>query len=159
VPHDRVCYHPPIYYGERDRTIGIVFLGWGIASRPPISLDTMVPRTGGYAYDVGVWDLYHARAIFCRAVPNLRVAIRNFCIAAPHGLAITTTDQAAFGVLLEQYALAKLDCFASQDAVSSSLANWDAPTDAAPRGQHTSKETRLPKPGLPFCQPNESLGA
>jgi hypothetical protein len=36
--------------------------GWGIAHaavsrRPPISLDTMVPRTGGYAYVVGVWDL------------------------------------------------------------------------------------------------------
>jgi hypothetical protein len=33
--------------------------GWGIAHaavtrRPPISLDTMVPRTGGYAYGVGV---------------------------------------------------------------------------------------------------------
>jgi hypothetical protein len=36
--------------------------GWGIAHaavsrRPPISLDTIVPRTGGYTYAVGVWDL------------------------------------------------------------------------------------------------------
>jgi hypothetical protein len=36
--------------------------GWGIAHgavtrRPPVSLDTMVPRNGGYAYDVGVWEL------------------------------------------------------------------------------------------------------
>jgi hypothetical protein len=36
--------------------------GWEIAHaavsrRPPISLYTMVPRTEGYAYDVGVWDL------------------------------------------------------------------------------------------------------
>jgi hypothetical protein len=37
------------------------FSGWEIAHgavkrRPPISLDTVVPRTGGYAYGVGVWD-------------------------------------------------------------------------------------------------------
>jgi hypothetical protein len=36
--------------------------GWEIAHaavtrRPPISRYTMVPRTGGYACDVGVWDL------------------------------------------------------------------------------------------------------
>jgi hypothetical protein len=36
--------------------------GWAIAHavvtrRPPISLYMMVPRTGGYTYDVGVWDL------------------------------------------------------------------------------------------------------
>jgi hypothetical protein len=36
--------------------------GWEIAHgavtpRPPISFDTMVPRTEGYARDVGVWDL------------------------------------------------------------------------------------------------------
>jgi hypothetical protein len=35
--------------------------GWEIAHeavsrRPPISLYTMVPRTGGYTYTVGVWD-------------------------------------------------------------------------------------------------------
>ena len=37
-------------------------IGWEIAHaavtrRPPISLYTLVARTGGYAYDVGVWDL------------------------------------------------------------------------------------------------------
>jgi hypothetical protein len=36
--------------------------GWEIAHgavsrRPPISLNTMVHHTGGYTYDVGVWDL------------------------------------------------------------------------------------------------------
>ena len=36
--------------------------GWEMAHgavtrRPPIPLYTIVPRTGGYAYDVGVWDL------------------------------------------------------------------------------------------------------
>jgi hypothetical protein len=60
--------------------------GWGIAHgavtrRPPISLDTMVPRTGDYAYGVGVWDLSIVQGILCRAVPNLRVTIRNFFIA------------------------------------------------------------------------------
>jgi hypothetical protein len=28
-----------------------------VTRRPPISLDTVVPQTGSYAYDVGVWDL------------------------------------------------------------------------------------------------------
>ena len=51
--------------------------GWEIAHaavsrRPPIFLHTMVPRTGGYAYDDGVWDLSIIQgAIFCRAVPYL----------------------------------------------------------------------------------------
>jgi hypothetical protein len=27
-----------------------------VSRRPPISLYTVVPRTGGYAYAVGVWD-------------------------------------------------------------------------------------------------------
>jgi hypothetical protein len=50
--------------------------GWEIAHgavtrRPPISLDTMVPRTKGYTHDGGVWDLSIVRTIFCRAVPNL----------------------------------------------------------------------------------------
>jgi hypothetical protein len=33
---------------------------WGdgsVTRRPPIPLDTMVPRTEGYTHDVGVWDL------------------------------------------------------------------------------------------------------
>jgi hypothetical protein len=28
-----------------------------VTRRPPISLYTIVARTGGYTYDVGVWDL------------------------------------------------------------------------------------------------------
>jgi hypothetical protein len=58
--------------------------GWGVAHgavtrHPPISLDTMVPRTAGYAYEVwGLGFVHHSRTILCRAVPNLRATIRNF---------------------------------------------------------------------------------
>jgi hypothetical protein len=52
-----------------------------VTRRPLISLDTMVHRTEGNAYDVGVWDLSTIRAIICHAVSYLRVTIRNFCIA------------------------------------------------------------------------------
>jgi hypothetical protein len=44
-----------------------------VTRRPPISLDTMVPRTVDNTHDVGVWDLSIVqRAILCRAVPNRR---------------------------------------------------------------------------------------
>jgi hypothetical protein len=46
-----------------------------------IGLYTMVPRTGGCAYDVGVWVGIRPSfmgTIFCRAVPNLSVTIRIF---------------------------------------------------------------------------------
>jgi hypothetical protein len=60
--------------------------------RPLISLPTMVPNTGGYTYDDGVWDLFIvSRAVFCRAVPNLRVAIRNFFIAVWRGEGVLLT--------------------------------------------------------------------
>jgi hypothetical protein len=40
------------------------------------------PVPGGYAYDVGVWDLSIVQGPFSVApVPNLKVTIRNFCIA------------------------------------------------------------------------------
>ena len=46
-------------------------------------LYTMVPRTGGYAYGVGVWDLSIIQGPFsvapCQTLAY--VAIRNFCIA------------------------------------------------------------------------------
>jgi hypothetical protein len=35
-----------------------------VTRRPPISLDTMVPRTEGYAYDVAVWDSSIAQGPF-----------------------------------------------------------------------------------------------
>jgi hypothetical protein len=43
-------------------TTGFGIRGWefahgAVSRRPPVSLDTMVPRTGGYACDVGVWNL------------------------------------------------------------------------------------------------------
>jgi hypothetical protein len=50
--------------------------GWGIAHaavtrRPPIPPDTMVHRTGGYAYDIGsLGFVFHSRTILCRSVPN-----------------------------------------------------------------------------------------
>jgi hypothetical protein len=62
--------------------------GWEIAHgavsrRPPISLDTMVPRTRGYAYDVGVWDLFIVQGPFSVApCQTLTCSIRNFCVAA-----------------------------------------------------------------------------
>jgi hypothetical protein len=65
--------------------------GWEIAHeavsrRPPISLYTMVARTEGYTCDASVWDfVYRSRAILCRPVPNLSVAIRNICHRAGGG--------------------------------------------------------------------------
>jgi hypothetical protein len=43
--------------------------GWEIAHaavtrRPPISLYTRLPPTGGYAYDVGVWDSFMVQGPF-----------------------------------------------------------------------------------------------
>jgi hypothetical protein len=56
-----------------------------VTRRPPISLDTMVPRTGGYAYDVGVWDLSIVQGPFSVAPCQTLESIRNFCIAVSHG--------------------------------------------------------------------------
>ena len=63
-----------------------------VTRRPPILLDTMLPRTGGFTYDVGVLGVVRrSRAILCRAVPNVNVTIRNFLIDVrgaarhPHG--------------------------------------------------------------------------
>jgi hypothetical protein len=54
-----------------------------VSRRPRISLDTMVPRTAGYAHDVGVWDrfVHRSRSSFCRAVPNPSVTMRNVRVA------------------------------------------------------------------------------
>jgi hypothetical protein len=61
-----------------------------LTRRPPVSLYTMITRTGGYTYDVGVWDLFIIQGpIFCRAVPNPNVAIRNFCIAVERSAGFT----------------------------------------------------------------------
>jgi hypothetical protein len=40
-----------------------------------------VPRTEGYAYDVGVWDLSIARGPFSVAPCQILVTIRNLFIA------------------------------------------------------------------------------
>jgi hypothetical protein len=64
---------------QRRKSCGIV-TGWdfrwevapaAVSRRPPIPLDTMVARTGGYAYDVGVWGLSIVQGPFS-AVPNLK---------------------------------------------------------------------------------------
>jgi hypothetical protein len=57
--------------------------GWEVAHeavtrRPPISLDTMVLCTEGYAYDVGVWDLSIVRGPFSVA-PCQTLALRFAC--------------------------------------------------------------------------------
>jgi hypothetical protein len=51
----------PPYSDEKVANRDFIGFGWEIAHatvtrRPPISLNTMVPRTGGYTHDVGVWD-------------------------------------------------------------------------------------------------------
>ena len=46
-----------------------------------IALSRIVARTEGYTHAAEVWDLSIVQGIFCRAVPNLSVTIRNFCIA------------------------------------------------------------------------------
>ena len=65
---------------QKLRIVTLGISGWGIAHdavtrRPPISLDTMVPRTEGYAYDVGVWDLFIVQGPFSVApCPTLVVS-------------------------------------------------------------------------------------
>jgi hypothetical protein len=39
-----------------------------VTRRPPIPLYTVAPRTGGYAYHVGVWDLCIIRRVSARWV-------------------------------------------------------------------------------------------
>jgi hypothetical protein len=60
-----------------------------VSRRPPISLDTMVPRTGGLR--VRRWGLgfvHRSRTILCRAVAYFSVTIRNFCIAGTAELVV-----------------------------------------------------------------------
>jgi hypothetical protein len=69
------------------RIVAIGGFGWEIAHtaatrRPPISLHTMVPRTRGYAYDVGVWDSSIVQGPFSVApYQNLTLRFANFCVA------------------------------------------------------------------------------
>ena len=57
-----------------------------VSRRPPVSLDTTVARTHMHTYAAKVWILSVCRSatIFCRAVPNLTVTIRNCYVAAEH---------------------------------------------------------------------------
>ena len=50
-----------------------------VSRRPPISLYTMVPRTEGYTYDVGVWDWSIVQGPFSVApCQNLRLRFATF---------------------------------------------------------------------------------
>jgi hypothetical protein len=49
------CYQYPQNRNVRD--FGWVIAHAAVSRRPPISLSTMVARTGGYTYEVGVWVL------------------------------------------------------------------------------------------------------
>jgi hypothetical protein len=60
--------------------------GWEIAHeavsrRPPVSLDRVVARTGGYAYDVGVWDLSIVQGPFSVTCQTLELRFATFFIA------------------------------------------------------------------------------
>jgi hypothetical protein len=61
---------------------GVGFFGVGdrahaaVTRRPPVSLDTMVPRARGYAHDVGVWGLSVVQGpVFVAPCPNPNVTI------------------------------------------------------------------------------------
>jgi hypothetical protein len=63
-PHSPVCLPlRPAQLVEKVANRDVWDFGWGGCSpgrftrHPPISLYTMITRTGGYAYAVGVWDL------------------------------------------------------------------------------------------------------
>jgi hypothetical protein len=57
--------------------------------RPPISLDTVVPRTGGYTYDVGVRDLSIVQGPFSVA-PCQTLGSRFATFASPYAAADTS---------------------------------------------------------------------
>jgi hypothetical protein len=65
--------------------------GWEIAHaavtrRPPISLYTMVPRTGGYTYDVGLWDSSIVQGPFsaapCQTLTSRFATVSSLCSRA-----------------------------------------------------------------------------
>ena len=76
----RVAVRQPPYSDEKVANRNSWDFGWEIAHaavtrRPPVSLYAMVPRTGGYAYDVGVWDLSIVQGPFSVA-PCQTLALR-----------------------------------------------------------------------------------
>ena len=76
------------YVANRDERV----FGWEIAHEAVNATPAGFPLhdAGGYTYDVGVWDLFIIQGpIFCRAVPNPNVAIRNFCIAVERSAGFT----------------------------------------------------------------------
>jgi hypothetical protein len=82
----RRATYQPIHKGvqrcKRCESLCVRDSGWEIAHgavsrRLPISLYTMVARTGGYTHDVGGWDLSIVQGQFLSRRANL---IRNFCI-------------------------------------------------------------------------------
>jgi hypothetical protein len=76
LPHPRSVVPPPPLYSDakvanrNGRDFGREIAHGAVTRRLPIPLYTVVPRTGGYTYDVGVWDLSIVQGtILCRAVP------------------------------------------------------------------------------------------
>jgi hypothetical protein len=81
----RLLHHLTAMQKLRIVTLGISggrsLTGPLITRRPPISLYAMVPRTEGYAYDVGVWDLSIVQGPFSVApCQTLESRFAFFCI-------------------------------------------------------------------------------
>jgi hypothetical protein len=55
--HTEVCSDAKVTANRDVRDFGWEIARGAVTRRPPISLDTVVPRAEGYTYDVGVWDL------------------------------------------------------------------------------------------------------
>jgi hypothetical protein len=57
-----------------------------VTRRPPVSRYTSVPGTGGYTYDVGVWDLFIIQGPFsvapCQTLERYDSQLEHRCIAA-----------------------------------------------------------------------------
>jgi hypothetical protein len=66
------------------RGFGRAIAHGAVSRRPPISFDTVVPRTGSYTYDVGVWGLSVVQGPFSVApVPTPSVTIRSLQTRLP----------------------------------------------------------------------------
>jgi hypothetical protein len=64
TPLTRVGYSDEKVAKRNSRDFGREIAHGAVTRRPPISFDTVVPRTGGYTYDVGVWDLSSVQGPF-----------------------------------------------------------------------------------------------
>jgi hypothetical protein len=80
------CDPPPAYsdakVANRNEGFRVGDRSRGRMRRPPISLHTIVARTGGYAYDVGGWDLSIVQGPFsvapCQTLETLALRFATF---------------------------------------------------------------------------------